>query len=158
MNGTYSEVPAITRIEKLLIQLAVTVTVRKCCAVSSQWAPTACRWHMQFPFSDVYWVFSNICVSRVISHSWKRSLRRISVESGCGTHFSFQDRICFVLLKSRSRIIQLILLCWSACSVDCGFSFSVEYLCSCERGVVYSGPIVRDERFGEDLYISTKTE
>jgi len=81
---TNSEVPAITRIDKLLIQLAVTVTVRKCCFISSEWAPTTCRWHVQYLFSDVYWVFSNICVSRVISHSRTRSLRRLTVESVCG--------------------------------------------------------------------------
>jgi len=34
----------------------------------------------------------------------------------------------------------------------------VECLCGCERGVVYSCQIVRDKRFGEDLYIFTETE
>jgi len=39
-----------------------------------------------------------------------------------------------------------------------GLPLPWECLCSCERGVVYSGQTVRDKRFGEDLYVFTKTE
>lgn len=100
MNGTYSELPAITRIEKLITQLAITVTVRKCCAVSSEWALATNRWHVQYLFSNVYWVFSNICVSLVISYSWKRSLRRITVEIDCGAD-SFVPKTTYVSFCSR---------------------------------------------------------
>ena len=146
MNGTHSEVPAITRIEKLLIQLAVTITVRKCCAVSSQRALTTCRWHVQYLFGDVYWVFSNICVSRVISHSWKRSLRRLTVESCCGAQFrskttyvSFCSHRGHVLYNCRTWVD--VRIPWI---VDLTFPWSVyavviEVLCILVRLFVISG-------------------